>query len=570
MRISEVARQSGSQLLPVQEALRSRVGNAPTTMATKTYALLDSMTEPFVDQIIKLLPESAKINRIGMVAPFFELDDGGKVEDAVKIDPSSIFGAFQTRAAKNVSLDVAIRWENAQLQREGAQVDLEDGLDQLWAWKSGDTEKMAIEYLVPTAITRATMKHCDHRGDSKNWDLQDALEAIEEGNFWRLPKPVAFAPRKSLKAAKDVYSEVRLWLHPAKRLIDGRIVDRPLHAKLLLVGFRSGSSSRTLVVMGSANMSRRALLQSVAGGGNVELGIAFVVDGEFSITDFLPEIVSVPMSLLELNEREFPPAAKNWSVAIDEAVHDPADRTLKISWSEQAAELPPWRLLYQEHELATAETPPVSPLTIAEFTLQPATAEVVLRVAEQDYSIPILVTDLSDLPVVAGGNNLGLKDLLLLLCRRIGIEQAIHRAQNCTHRDATELDEVFGTGFTPTDVFRAWWSVAKELQDASLSVTAFRLQLEGSLSAGYAWKCMVEALKSEKMDGTEVWFYGAELLRELDQVALAESPDREAKLALLETFKQRVQFELAKNAPADDGSKTWIKSIRGFYSGAKR
>jgi hypothetical protein len=161
-----------------------------------------------------------------------------------------------------------------------------------------------------------------------------------------------------------------------------------------------------------------------------------------------------------------------------------------------------------------------------------------------------------------------LNDLLLLLGRRIGSEQAIYRAQTRTANDLTELNEVFGSGFTPTDVFRAWWTVAHDLQDTSLSVNSFRLHLNGSMSVGFAWTCMNNAIESQQMDRTEVWFYGSELLRELEQVELEERPDGAAKLSLLECFRNSLRNDLAGLAPGDD--EKWIRSVRRFYSGAKR
>jgi hypothetical protein len=96
-------------------------------------------------------------------------------------------------------------------------------------------------------------------------------------------------------------------------------------------------------------MSRRALTLKIApksapAAGNVELGMVFRLRGTYSIVDFASELVHVPGSALKLNERQFPDAERNYALAIDAATHDPAAHTLHVKWSDEAADLPPWRL----------------------------------------------------------------------------------------------------------------------------------------------------------------------------------------------------------------------------------
>lgn len=172
-RSQKLARQTGSQLSLVRDELQRRLSHTADATAAQRYALLDSAAAPIIDQILRLLPEHAKITNIGMAAPFFELDDGGE------LDSTSVFGALKSRAAKNVTLDVAVGWENAQVQSESRKTELKDGLNQLWTWKSGDDENPVVEYLVPTAITPSKMKYLDHCGSSKHWDLQESLGAVD-------------------------------------------------------------------------------------------------------------------------------------------------------------------------------------------------------------------------------------------------------------------------------------------------------------------------------------------------------------------------------------------------------
>ena len=117
-------------------------------------------------------------------------------------------------------------------------------------------------------------------------------------------------------------------------------------------------------------------------------------------------------------------------------------------------------------------------------------------------------------------------------------------------------------------MFRAWWSVAADLKDPSLSVNAFRLRLEGSLGVGAAWSCMLEAARvQESLPAEEVWFYGAELLRSLAEVELPAAEDGEAKTKALSAFCASVQSDLSAIA-IDAGTRPWAQRILSFYGAA--
>ena len=131
-----------------------------------------------------------------------------------------------------------------------------------------------------------------------------------------------------------------------------------------------------------------------------------------------------------------------------------------------------------------------------------------------------------------------------------------------------ELGSFFGEGFGPTDVFRAWWSVAEDLKDPGLSVPAFRLRLEGSLGVGAAWSCMLDATQVQNsLPAEEVWFYGAELLRSLAEIELPSTEDGEAKTQVLSAFCASVQKDLAAIG-IDAGTRPWAKRILSFYGAA--
>ncbi|WP_428261672.1 phospholipase D family protein [Haliangium sp.] len=566
-RIRALTRTPGTQLDRFRDELTRRLPTPSPDPGRARLALLDSTAGPIIEQLVALLPASAVITSIGTLAPFYERDD------ASELDVSSVFGVLAPRAAKNASFDVGVAWDNPQMHAS-SDTELEHGLDRIWTWAYHDDDGVRVlEHLVPTAVGPNTLSYLDEGGRGRRWPLDEVRAAIEDRSLWMQPPPLAYAPRHAIAAAAERFSQVRLWLHPATRLVAGQPTHRPLHAKLLVVGYRAGRSVNTLVLMGSPNMSRRALLMAAGPGrGNVELAVAFRLGSSVTLRELVPELVHAPAATFELREREFPALGPNYALAVDEATHDPQAGTLHVSWSPQADDLPPWRLTYADRVLAESAAPPTAPITVSEFTLAPKSAEVILHVDGSEYPIPILVTDLVHLPAAPVGPSLGLEELLLLLGRRIGAERAIQlatqRAARASSDDRGELEAIFGEGFEPTDVFRAWWAIADELADPDLSVAGFRLRLEGALGAGAAWACMVAAVAADTMPVEQAWFYGAELLRTLGEVTLPPTVDRDAKRELMAGFCDRVRKQLGALG-FQAGPIPWVERVLGFYQEAK-
>lgn len=567
-RVAALPRQGGTQLRLVRDELARRLSDRRTATADPELELLDSFGVPIMEKVLALVPEGAEIEHVGMLAPFYERDDGGRLES------SSVFGVMRERLAPNATLDVGTAWENAEVRPGETPSSLEEGLGAMWAWTIDGGER--VEYLVPQSIGAKTLSYVDDRGVGRRWPLADAREAVNEQVCWRLPRPKAFAPEKTIAAARDVFSEVRVWLHPATQLVDGRPTHRRLHAKLLLVCYRVGRSQQTLMVLGSPNMSRRALLLAAGGSvtspgsGNVELAVAMRLSGQYRLADLMPELVLAPPNLVELGEHEFPELSESLGLAIDRAVHDPIARTLVVQWSERARDLPTWRLSYASEEIGRGDRAPEVDVRVEPFELQPASAEVVLQVGGEEFAVPILVTDLIALPAGPAAPRLGLEELLLLLGRRVGTERAIHIAEARASAGEREegLEAIFGESFGPTDVFRAWWAVAAELAEPSLSVTAFRLRLEGPLAVAAAWSQMLEAAERGTVVRREhAWLYGAELLRTLAEVEIPAGPDRGPKLDLMRSFVRRVREDLdALSAVAERPDAPWVQKIRSFYN----
>lgn len=563
-RIRVLVRYPGTQFDFFRQELRRRIPSASADPVSPGLALLDSTSGPIVQQLAALLPANAVIESIGMLAPFYERDDVGEP------DVTSVFGALAPKAGKDALLDVGVAWDNPQVHASSAS-SLEDGLGRIWTWATENGGARVLRHMVPTGLGPNTLAYVDDTGQGRRGPLDEVRDAIEQRNLWVQPPPIAFAPRNAIAAAAKRFAEVRLWLHPATRLDEGRPVHRPLHAKLMVVAYRSGRTRESLVMLGSPNMSRRALLMGAGNGtGNVEVAIAFRLDSAITLRDLVPELVHAPASAFELKERDFPDPGRNYALAVDRAVHDPTTRSLVVTWSPAAVDLPAWRLSYDGNQLATSTSPPDAPVVVSGFVLKPSTAEAVLHVGGRDFPVPILVTDLVALPAAPSGPSIGLDELLMLLGRRIGAERAIQIAERRGRGpgDNDELAAIFGDGFGPTDVFRAWWSVAEDLRDPSLSVQGFRLRLEGALGAGAAWACMLDAVKAQTLTPEETWFYGAELLRALGEVDMPPAEDRDAKDAVLKTFSARVRGELGSLA-IDAGPRPWVKRITAFYREAQ-
>ncbi|MHC2672580.1 hypothetical protein ACVI1J_004743 [Bradyrhizobium diazoefficiens] len=561
-RVEGLVRRVGTQLRLVRNEIQGRSRAAHSPASPVGLALLDSTNGPILGQIVALIPGDAVITSVGMLAPFYETDDAGAGDTGVP-DETSVFGAFAERIDPEAMLDVGLRWENPQIQPT-APTNLDKGLNRIWAFRS-DEKDAVLGYLVPTEVTQNTVAYLDGAGQRRRMPLDVAIAAVEDRRFWMQPDPLAFAPRQAIAKAAKSFSKVRYWLHPASRIVEGRATHRPLHAKMLAVAYRSGAQETTLIMMGSANMSRRALLlQSGKGLGNVELGLAFSIEGRFQLRDLVPDLVHAPPSACTPTEREYPEKDFNFALAIDEASHDPGARTLHVSWTPSAAKLAFWRLSYGGRDIASSDEAPSVAVKVDDFILSPSTAEVVLHVGGKDYPAPILVTDLVGLPVTTSGTGVGLDELLMLLSRRIGTERTLLIAERRESKSGEGLTSLFGEGFAPSDVFKAWWCAAEDLADADLSVHAFRLRLEGALGIGAAWSCMLEAVEHSTLTREESWFYGAELVRTLSEVDLPHLPELDAKLRMIAAFKARVRSDM-EALRLSAGTRSWKDLVLRFY-----
>lgn len=559
------AHHPGTQLAAVREALAPRIADTPPLGARDRIdaRVVASFSGSLLDQIAAALPADARIRRIGVLAPFFEQDDlaVGDIEAGLSSVLAQLLAVLPSGDAV---LDVGVPWDDAPLAPPaGVELPtLEDHLGKLWVRKRpGSSEP--ITHLVIERVTARRIEARDAAGEPCRLD-REALEAeIKEGNLWPAARPTAYAPKRILERLA-AERPVRLWLHPTASLApSGRPRRRPLHAKLFLVCVTHRGSTLTYALIGSANASRAALERSVAAGSNVEAGVLCRFDGEISLRDFLPALVSYPLAGITLQEREIVEPGVDLSSWIEDVVHDAALRTLTITWREQGpAPLGAWSLHYLDRVIASGTGPGSAAIVIQNFDLAAASAEVLFCAGEHTWPLPIRIADLTALPTSPHLAALGLRELLALLGRRVGAERiAALREERGAAGAASVLDAVFGEGFGPTDVFKAWWGLAEDLA-APLTVPAFRHRLLGPTGARTAWERLRDVPRHE-LGGDEVWVYGCELLRELERVPIQEGPDREAKQGLIQELLTGLRADLARLTPVGDVS--WLAAVSRFH-----
>ena len=298
--------------------------------------------------------------------------------------------------------------------------------------------------------------------------------------------------------------------------------------------------------------------------------MTFVLDGEQTIYDLTQDrLVYLPDQSLSLMERVFPEPETNWSLLVEKAELDAAKSQLRVLFTDHALpEVQSWSLLYQEHVLASGTSRPTAELFVESFVLAVNSCELTLLVNEAVSSIPILVLDLVDLPTGPGLDELGLRDLLALLGKRLGQE----RYQTLRLRDGrgvtdSVLDSIFGEGFAPPDVFKAWWSVATELESSDLSTQAFWLRIGGKLGLAAGWQCIKQAVTAGELGlgSEEAWFYGAELAILLEKLRIPATADAPAKRQVLDKFVAGLRADLTGLA-MKDCHRPWVSRIREFYA----
>lgn len=564
----------GTQLELVREALRARIASTqpPDASTARDVAFVHTFEAAGLRWLADAVPSDATIQRIGVLSPYFERDDLDAADERDGL-ASVLADLVALRPGARPVLDLGVPWEDAPLApaATGIAPPLEAGPG-LWAWRTrkeeGDEVIERIDYYVLERITAKRVEVRDAGGRAQRLDRETVEAAIADRRMWPVPTPTVHAPANILHRLRSEHP-VELWLHPTATLApSGRPTRRPLHAKLFLITAARRGVVLTYALVGSANASRAALSRTVEEGGNVEAGVVLRLDGEVRLRDLLPTLVAGDMNGVQFEERAAPPAEVDLSAWIDEVVHHAGAHTLTVAWSSTGpAPLRSWRLEYLDHELAQGDGPAAGPTVVAGFELSPASAEIALVAGGQRWMVPIRVADLELLPVGPGMAGLDLRALLALLGRRVGGERlSTLMIQRGPAGVATALDAVFGEGFGPTDVFKAWWGMREDLEVAS-TLAAFRFRLHGVIGVKEAWR-QLSAVPVDQLAPEEVWIYGCELVRELDRVELGGGPDRAARATMLAEVVDAIRRDLQRLEPAGDDL-AWLDSVRRFYAGGR-
>lgn len=572
--VSDLAltRNPGTQVDAVLVALRRKIAPTPTS-DTSPLVFVDTFQGPILDAMLALVPDDARILRAGLLAPFLEQDDA----DAHDVsEMSSVLSRFAgLRRDKDFFLDLATIWDQNTLERPSdLPSSLDEALDRLWIQRTEKEQGIEVSYVTLRGVTAKSAELIDASGQPRRRPRQELEAALAEGEAWPLPPVMVHAPSNVLAVLRKEL-ELALWLHPSWRIEGGKAVHRPLHAKLITLTTKRRSKVSTLVYVGSANASRRALLQGTAQGGNIECGVLFRIDEAVGIGDLAPELVHVDLAQVECRERVFAPARTNLALSIESAIHDAAARTLVITFAKSPPAITAWSIEYDGEVVASGETIPSTPWVIEGFNLRAHCCELVLVVGEERFPIPITVVDLAALPASAALADLSLRELLALLGARVGRERlATIRVERTPGGMRPVLDAVFGEGFGPGDVFRAWQGTAQNLLDPSLSFAGFRARLDGAIGIRALWDKIRGAVEAdfarspdESLSRDEAWFYGAELARTLSQLVVPEGREREEKSAALAAFLASLRLDLEALRPSEAG-RSWVRRIHQFYAAA--
>lgn len=573
---AELAPGGGTQLEQLRSQLASRIAAtpAPGPRAAIDAVFVHSFRGAGLSWLADAVPPEAKVERIGVLAPYFERDDldVGDEHDGLR---SVLNELLAMRPGSKPAIDIGVPWDDPPLQAPttGATPALQAGPG-LWAcrWseetKDGKEKVARIGYPI---MEKATAQRVETREGSERvqrHDRADVERAIADRNLWPVPPPVVHAPAHILRRI-DAEHTLTLWLHPALTLTPaGRPVARQLHAKLFLITATVRGSTSTYALVGSANASRAALARNVAEGGNVEAGVIIRLDGEVKLADVLPSLVSLGLDQLRLEERSAPATEVDLSAWIEEAIHHADARTLTVVWAADGpAPLGRWALRYQDRALAHGDGPASAHLVVGDFDLAASCAELELTAGAGRWSVPIRVADLTLLPTRSSDSQLDLRALLAILGRRVGSERlATVRAQRGPAGVATVLEALFGDGFSPTDVFKAWWGLREDLSTAP-TVASFRNRLCGLTGVKAVW-LQLRAVPDGDLTRDEVWVYGSELCRELARVDHPAGPDRPQRVALLAEVVASIRDDLRSLEPPG-GDVPWLAAVHRFYQTAE-
>lgn len=560
--IHDLANDAGKQLPEFRATLKRLCPDVTDNeLGEEIFFLHSESTEPLLETFLGLIPDEQTVTGIGILAPFYE-EDRSEMETSVLM---RLRDFARARSKKEFQFEVGLPWDEPLLGPKGdTAIQLDGNLGQLWGLREGEGNQTTISYLVPTRITSVKLFYEDQRGRNRSMDILDFENALYSSKAWPVGPIETYGPSKLLHEINESCPEASYWLFPDRRIEDGEVVHRPLHAKLYLVTTRYRQKNYTFVMIGSPNASRRALILS-SPQSNVETALAVRLEGDYELSDLAPLLIKCPSEQIELADREFPTPRTNWARIINKATYNAREERLLVEWNHELKNTP-FVLLYRDKLLHDGPMPEQNTSAWPDFELNPTSCELTIKVNDEDFYIPIHVEDIQNLPANPFLALLGLEELLAYFSGRMSLESISRLRERAAQGEAvdTGLSFVFGDRFQPVDAFKAWFGMKEELSDSMLTVGGFRVVLEGPVGVQVIWERMKEAVEKERIAQEEAWVYGLELFKILSSIQFEDSPSGKEKCKLLKNWIDSLDQDLKEMKPQVQ-KHHWVKKVAEFY-----
>jgi hypothetical protein len=535
--------------------LRARLPVGEAT-ASSGPALLDSLTDgPLLEAFLRRLPPSARIDRIGVLAPFHQ-EDGAAPESAVL---DRLVQATEGRRSREFVLDVGLSWEGnavAPVRSPIPQFDSHEG--ELWGWLEGDAGRETASWVVVGAATGRVRAIDDGRAAAER-GVRDLERARAAGRTWPAGPIEARGPTRLIdRVAARV--DTRLWLHPEVQRSEGRVYRQPLHGKLIAITVAERRRRTTHLLVGSPNATAAALLHPH---GNVECALHLVAPGALNLGHLCPALVPVPRTQVELAGSAFvapPPSPARW---VEDAVFDAARGELRVLWARNAREV---LLTYPRPDapVQLLRGRPAAETRFEGFTLHRACCELEIRALETGGTarVPLRVENVVALPVEGLPAELNLEELVLLYAGRYSASGLAARRQAAGDAvtDGTGAESLFGDSLSPREIFRALLALGADLGDQSTSLSAFHVAIDGPFGVRRLADRILDAPETGRLTRSEAWIYGQELVRLLRSTPFDRDPVGPQKKAVLQALVQDVRARLVELAPS-----RWSDLLQPFY-----
>ena len=219
---------------------------------------MHSLHEPILPAFLRVLPKDAQILQIGVLAPFYELDDADALEPG-QVD-GVIAEILNARVSTEVTIDMGFTWQGGPFGPPATIPSLPDRLGTLWVQRHSK-EPPTLEYFTPSKFTAKSLRYDDQTGTSRTWARDEAEQAWSARTLFPAAPCIANGPQQLVRLLRQRHT-LRTWLYPSLRLEAGRPVKRPLHAKLIAIAVRTAAGETLDISETQAADGLKALVAS--------------------------------------------------------------------------------------------------------------------------------------------------------------------------------------------------------------------------------------------------------------------------------------------------------------------